>query len=98
MVLRILYGKPGRFYYANCGVDGAIGRGVGSRLQPLLPDDYGTDETMAAIKFSEEFTNRYGRPHPEFFPGSLDEAIKQSCLKPAKEVSEESSQNMSTRI
>ena len=31
---------------------------VGSRLQSLLPDDYGSDETMAAIKFSEEFTNR----------------------------------------
>ena len=61
-------------------------RSQGSRLQSLLPDDYGSDETTAAIKFSEEFVNRYGRPHPEFFPGSLDEAIKQSCLKPAREV------------
>jgi len=58
---------------------------VGSRLQSLLPDDYGSDETMAAIKFSEEFTNRYGSPHPAFFPGSMDEAIKASCMKPAKE-------------
>lgn len=57
-----------------------------SRLQPLLPDDYGQDETMAAIKFSEEFINRYGRPHPEFFPGSLEDAIRESCMKPAKDV------------
>jgi len=58
---------------------------MGSRLQPLLPDDFGSDETLAALKFSEEFTNRYGNPHPDFFPGSMDEAIKASCLKPAKE-------------
>ena len=56
------------------------------RPQPLLPDDYG-DETMAAIKFSEEFIGRYGRPHPAFFPGSLEDAIKESCMQPAKDVS-----------
>merc|ERR1712224_355203 len=39
------------------------------RPAPLLPDDYG-DETMAAIRFSEEFSSRYGRPHPEFFPAA----------------------------
>lgn len=56
------------------------------RPLPLLPDDYG-DETMAAIKFSEEFIGRYGRPHPAFFPGSLEDAIKESCMQPAKDVS-----------
>ena len=51
----------------------------------MFSDDYG-DEAMASIKFAEEFANRYGRPHPEFFPGTLDDAIKESCIKPAKEV------------
>lgn len=55
------------------------------RMQPLIPDDYG-DEAMAGIKFGEEFGNRYGHPHPAFFPGSLDDAIKESCLQPPKEV------------
>ena len=49
-------------------------------------DDYG-DETLAAIRFGEEFAARYGQPHPQFFPGSLDQAIRESCLQPAKDVS-----------
>jgi len=53
------------------------------RLQPLIPDDFGSDDTMAAIRFSEEFANRYGDPHPSFFPGSLDDAIRESCNQPA---------------
>ena len=57
------------------------------RPPPLLPDDYG-DEAMAAIKFSEEFSSRYGRPHPAFFPATLDDAIKESCIQPAKDVSQ----------
>lgn len=57
------------------------------RPPPLLPDDYG-DEAMAAIKFSEEFSSRYGRPHPAFFPAALDDAIKESCIQPAKDVSQ----------
>ena len=63
---------------------GGKGSAIGRRLQPLIPDDYG-DETMAGIKFSEEFVNRYGRPHPTFFPGSLDDAITESCMKSPKE-------------
>merc|ERR1719219_967336 len=55
------------------------------RIQPLIPDDYGSDDAMAAIKFAEEFGNRYGQPHPQFFPGSLDDAIRESCNQPAKE-------------
>ena len=57
------------------------------RIQPLIPDDFGSDDTMAAIRFSEEFANRYGQPHPSFFPGSLDDAIRESCNQPAKNVS-----------
>lgn len=43
--------------------------------------------------FSEEvklnlffiFTNRYGDPHPDFFTGSLEDALTAACQKPAKE-------------
>ena len=56
------------------------------RIQPLIPDDYGSDDAMAAIRFAEEFSNRYGQPHPMFFPGSLDDAIRESCNQPAKDV------------
>ena len=42
---------------------------------------------MAAIRFSEEFTSRYGRPRPAFFPATLDDAIKESCMQPARDVS-----------
>ncbi len=63
------------------GASGSAGES--RRMQPLIPDDYG-DEVMASIKFSEEFANRYGTPHPNFFPGTLSDAIKESCLQPAK--------------
>ena len=56
------------------------------RIQPLIPDDFGTDDAMAAIRFSEEFANRYGQPHPSFFPGNLDDAIRESCGQPARNV------------
>ena len=47
------------------------------------------DETAGCIHFADQFTNRYGECHPEFFPGSLDEAVKEACLKPAKDVSKD---------
>jgi len=52
-----------------------------SGIQPLLPDDFG-DEALAGIKFGEEFGNRYGQPRPQFFPGSLDDALTDACNKP----------------
>lgn len=39
------------------------------------------------IQFVEEFQNRYGDMRPEFFLGTLDQAIKIACFKPAKDVS-----------
>jgi hypothetical protein len=45
------------------------------------------DEVAGCIHFSDQFTHRYGECHPEFFPGSLDEAVKEACLKSAKDVS-----------
>jgi len=47
-------------------------------IHPLLPDDFG-DESLAGIKFGEEFSNRYGHPSPQFFPGSLEDALADSC-------------------
>lgn len=61
-----------------------LGSASSKRLQPLIPDDYG-DNVMASLKFSEEFTARYGTPHPGFFPGTLDDAIKESCMQPPKQ-------------
>merc|ERR550519_139783 len=55
-----------------------------SGIQPLLPDDFG-DEALAGIKFGEEFGNRYGHPHPQFFPGSLEDALGEACNKPTSE-------------
>lgn len=55
-----------------------------SGINPLLPDDFG-DEALAGIKFGEEFGNRYGQPRPQFFPGSLDDALTEACSKPVEE-------------
>ncbi|KAK6624778.1 hypothetical protein RUM44_011638 [Polyplax serrata] len=54
------------------------------RLQPLIPDMV-EDETAGCLHFSDEFTSRYGALHPEFFPGTLDDAIKEACMKSARE-------------
>lgn len=45
------------------------------------------DETIGTMHFAEEFEKRYGPAHPEFFTGTFKDAVKESCLKPAKEVS-----------
>lgn len=54
------------------------------RMQPLIPDNV-EDETAACIHFCDQFTSRYGSSHPDFFPGSLEDAIKEACMKPAKD-------------
>lgn len=51
----------------------------------LTVPDMVEDETAGCLHFSDEFTNRYGPLHPEFFPGTLDDAIKEACMKPARE-------------
>lgn len=51
----------------------------------LVPDNV-EDETAGCIHFHDEFTNRYGALHPDFFQGTLEDAIKEACQKPAKEV------------
>lgn len=44
------------------------------------------DETIGCIQFALRFQERYGPLHPMFFQGSLDNAIKEACMKPAKDV------------
>ncbi|XP_014295657.1 FAS-associated factor 1 [Microplitis demolitor] len=55
-----------------------------TKFQRLIPENI-EDETMGTLHFSEQFEKRYGLIHPEFFTGTFDEAIRESCLKPAKE-------------
>ena len=55
-----------------------------TKIQRLMPEHI-EDETMGTLHFAEQFEKRYGRSHPEFFTGTFDEAIKESCLRPAKE-------------
>lgn len=50
-----------------------------------VPDNV-TDETVGTLHFAEEFEKRYGKAHPEFYTGKFKDVIKESCLKPAKEV------------
>lgn len=51
-----------------------------------VPDNV-DDETFGCIQFAERFQERYGPQHPIFFQGSLENAIKEACMKPAKDVS-----------
>ncbi|XP_043279673.1 FAS-associated factor 1 [Venturia canescens] len=55
-----------------------------TKIQRLMPEHV-EDETMGTLHFAEQFEKRYGRAHPDFFTGTFEEAIKESCLKPAKE-------------
>ncbi len=45
------------------------------------------DEAMAAIHFAEGFSQRYGHCHPMFFQGSLDDAMREAVMQPARNVS-----------
>ncbi|KAG7201589.1 hypothetical protein KM043_004333 [Ampulex compressa] len=55
-----------------------------TKIQRLMPDNV-VDEMMGTLHFAEQFEKRYGTAHPEFFAGTFEDAIKESCLKPAKE-------------
>ncbi|CAH2042119.1 unnamed protein product, partial [Iphiclides podalirius] len=54
------------------------------RLQPLMSESV-EDEALGCIEFTQRFRARYGPNTPNFFEGTLQDAIKESCLKPAKE-------------
>ncbi|ESO10232.1 hypothetical protein HELRODRAFT_168118 [Helobdella robusta] len=55
-----------------------------SALKPLMPEN-STDQVAATESFSNEFQNRYGEPHPIFYIGSLDDAVRDSLLCKARE-------------
>ena len=56
-------------------------------IKPLSSVPEGNeDEAMASVHFAEGFTRRYGHRHPIFFQGTLDDAIKEACLQPIREV------------
>lgn len=44
------------------------------------------DDIVGSINFCEQFTLRYGSNHPSFYEGTLDDAMKEACNKPAKDV------------
>ncbi|CAH0551359.1 unnamed protein product [Brassicogethes aeneus] len=54
------------------------------RTEPLIPEDV-EDEIVGSITFTEQFTARYGHIHPAFYQGTLDDAMKEACNKPAKD-------------
>ncbi|CAK1550719.1 unnamed protein product [Leptosia nina] len=54
------------------------------RLQPLM-SEHVEDEALGCIEFAQRFRARYGPNSPNFFEGTLQDAIKESCLTPAKE-------------
>ncbi|XP_011137643.1 FAS-associated factor 1 isoform X2 [Harpegnathos saltator] len=55
-----------------------------TKVERLMPENV-MDEMMGTLHFAEQFEKRYGPAHPEFFAGTFEDALKESCLKPAKE-------------
>ncbi|XP_014469336.1 PREDICTED: FAS-associated factor 1 isoform X2 [Dinoponera quadriceps] len=55
-----------------------------TKIERLMPENV-VDEIMGTLHFAEQFEKRYGPAHPEFFAGTFEDALKESCLKPAKE-------------
>ncbi|XP_017835852.1 FAS-associated factor 1 isoform X2 [Drosophila busckii] len=50
----------------------------------LIPNNT-NDETSGSSQFVENYRQRFGEPFPDFFVGSLDNALRLACHKPAKE-------------
>lgn len=43
-------------------------------------------EAAGSIQFAENYKQRFGEPLPNFYTGSLEDALKEACHKPAREV------------
>uniref|UniRef100_A0A1B0FPV9 UBX domain-containing protein n=1 Tax=Glossina morsitans morsitans TaxID=37546 RepID=A0A1B0FPV9_GLOMM len=43
------------------------------------------NETTGSLEFLDNYKQRFGEPHPIFFSGSLEDALKEACHKPARE-------------
>ncbi|GAB0092562.1 FAS-associated factor 1 [Sergentomyia squamirostris] len=55
-----------------------------NRLKNLMPDQV-NDEIIGSIEFVQNYIQRYGEPHPEFYQGTLSDALAEACHKPAKD-------------
>lgn len=55
-----------------------------TKIERLIPENV-PDELTGTLHFAEQYEKRYGPVHPEFFAGTFEDAIKESCLKPARE-------------
>lgn len=51
----------------------------------LVPNNT-ESETTGSLQFVEAYRTRFGEPCPLFFTGSLEDALKEACHKPAREV------------
>ncbi|XP_066262554.1 FAS-associated factor 1 [Euwallacea similis] len=54
------------------------------KREPLIPDNM-EDELVGTVTFNERFTVRYGPIHPPFFQGTVEDALKEACNRPAKD-------------
>ncbi|XP_004535779.1 FAS-associated factor 1 isoform X1 [Ceratitis capitata] len=57
---------------------------VPPRSRHLIPNNIG-NECAGSIEFFDNYRERFGEPHPVFYVGSLEDAIKEACHKPARE-------------
>ncbi|XP_067633136.1 FAS-associated factor 1 isoform X2 [Eurosta solidaginis] len=57
---------------------------VPSRYRHLIPNNIG-NECGGSIEFFDNYRERFGEPHPVFYVGSLEDAIREACHKPARE-------------
>ncbi|XP_014207984.1 FAS-associated factor 1 [Copidosoma floridanum] len=55
-----------------------------SKIQHLIPDHV-DDEVVGTLHFLEEYKKRYGPNHPNFFTGTLEDAMAESCSKPPRD-------------
>ncbi|KOB77891.1 Fas associated factor 1, partial [Operophtera brumata] len=53
----------------------------------FIAEDDMFDETLGCVEFAQRFRARYGPNTPHFFEGTLQDAVMESCHKPAQEVS-----------
>lgn len=44
------------------------------------------NEIIGTLNFLEEYKKRYGPNHPNFFTGTLEDAVAESCTKPPRDV------------
>lgn len=50
----------------------------------LIPN-HTDDEARGSAQFVDNYIQRFGEPHPVFYRGSLEDALKEACHKPAKD-------------